>query len=87
MGRNRQCAGQPEAEEELKSGATPVAPFPERRTVKKTRVVIRDNLAERTIELIGNLSKGDADFINRVGERIAQDTGWDVTVLAVEAKE
>lgn len=50
----------------------------------QVRVLIRDNLAEREVELTGQLSRRDVDFVNRLGERIAQDTGWDVRVLAVE---
>ncbi|AYD81393.1 hypothetical protein SEA_KELA_237 [Streptomyces phage Kela] len=53
----------------------------------ETRVVIRDNLNERTIELIGELDSKDVEFINEIGERVAQGTGWDVTVLAVEAEK
>jgi hypothetical protein len=52
----------------------------------ETRVVIRDNTSDRTIELVGQLDRGDIKFINEVGERIAQGTGWDVTVLAVEVE-
>lgn len=53
----------------------------------QTRVVIRDNLNERAIELIADLSPGDRSLINEIGERVAQGTGWDVTVLAVEAEK
>lgn len=52
----------------------------------ETRVVIRNNLTERTLELVGQLPPDDIQFINELGERIAQDTGWAVTVLAVEAE-
>lgn len=51
----------------------------------KTRVVIRDNATERAVELIADLPDGDVQFVNQVGEQIAQGTDWDITVLAVEA--
>lgn len=50
----------------------------------QVHVLIRDNLTEREVRLTGQLPKRDVDFINLVGERIAQDTGWDIRVLAVE---
>lgn len=50
----------------------------------QVRVLIRDNLTEREVELTGQLPRKDVDFINQVGERIAQDTEWDIRVLAVE---
>lgn len=53
----------------------------------ETRVVIRDNLTEKTIELIADLSPEDTALINEIGERVAQGTDWDVTVLAVEAEK
>lgn len=53
----------------------------------ETRVVIRDNRSERTIELIADLDSQDTALINEIGERVAQGTGWDVTVLAVEAEK
>lgn len=53
----------------------------------ETRVVIRDNLTEKTIELIADLSPEDVGLINGIGERAARGTGWDVTVLAVEAEK
>jgi len=53
----------------------------------ETRVVIRDNGSEKTIELIADLTPEDAKVINEIGERVAQGTGWDVTVLAVEVEE
>lgn len=53
----------------------------------KTRVVIRNNASEETIELIAELDKKDVSFINETGERVAQGTDWDVTLVAVEADE
>lgn len=53
----------------------------------ETRVVIRDNRSEKTIELIADLSPEDVGLINNIGERVAQGTDWDVTVLAVEAEK
>lgn len=53
----------------------------------EARVVIRDNANERTIELIGELKPQDMKFINEIGERVAQGTDWDVTVLAVEVEK
>lgn len=57
-------------------------PAGEEKRMDATKVVIRDNLTERTVELVGDLPKGDVDFLNEVGERIAQETGWDITVVA-----
>lgn len=54
--------------------------------MKKTRVVIRDNATEQAVELIADLPEGDVQFVNQLGERVAQETGWDVTLLAVEAE-
>lgn len=84
MGRGGQRAGQPQEEEGLKRRGR--GPRQGRREVE-TRVVIRDNLNERTIELIGELDSKDVEFINEIGERVAQGTGWDVTVLAVEVEK
>lgn len=50
----------------------------------KTRVVIRNNATDETIELIADLDKKDIGFINETGERVAQGTDWDVTLVAVE---
>lgn len=61
-----------------------MAPSREGRVRVQVHVLIRDNLTEREVQLTGQLPKGDVDFINLVGERIAQDTGWDIRVLAVE---
>lgn len=51
----------------------------------ETRIVIRDNTSDRAVELIARMDQDDTDFINEIGERIAHGTGYDVTVLAVEA--
>lgn len=61
-----------------------MAPPREGRVRVQVHVLIRDNLTEREVRLTGQLTKKDVDFINLVGERIAQDTGWDIRVLAVE---
>lgn len=61
-----------------------MAPPREGRVRVQVHVLIRDNLTEREVRLTGQLPKKDVDFINLVGERIAQDTGWDIRVLAVE---
>lgn len=61
-----------------------MAPSREGRVRVQVHVLIRDNLTEREVRLTGQLPKRDVDFINLVGERIAQDTGWDIRVLAVE---
>lgn len=53
----------------------------------EARVVIRDNANEKTIELIGELQPQDIKLINEIGERVAQGTDWDVTVLAVETEK
>jgi hypothetical protein len=53
----------------------------------KVRVVIRDNTSDRSVALTGELPPGDLDFLNTLGERIAQGTDWEVAVVAVEEKE
>jgi hypothetical protein len=53
----------------------------------ETRVIIRDNVNESAVELIADLEPEDRALINEIGERVAQGTGWDVTVLAVEAEK
>lgn len=53
----------------------------------ETRVIIRDNANESAVELIADLEPEDRALINEIGERVAQGTGWDVTVLAVEVEK
>lgn len=48
------------------------------------RVLVRDARSERSVELPVEISKGDLDFLNEAGERIAQGTGWEIVLVAIE---
>lgn len=48
----------------------------------ETRVIIRDTQSEEDFELTGDLSSRQVDRLRKVAERVAQDTGWDVTIAA-----
>lgn len=48
------------------------------------RVIFRDNGSDRSVVLTGKMWKRDMDFLNGLGERIAQGTEWEITVVAVE---
>lgn len=48
------------------------------------RVVVRDNMSERSVVLVGRMLPRDLKFLNELGERIAQGTEWEIVVVAVE---
>ena len=51
----------------------------------ETRVVIRNNLSDQTIELIvKDLQPEDLRFLDEVGDRVRLDTGHEITITAVE---
>jgi hypothetical protein len=50
----------------------------------QTRVVLRDNVGNRNLELLVEMDKADREFVNRLGEQITRDTDWDITLLAVD---
>jgi hypothetical protein len=61
------------------------APLPQERRIRVlTHIVIRDNESDKSVVLAAEMPKGDLDFLNRIGERIAHDTGWKITVVAVK---
>ncbi len=53
----------------------------------KIRLVIRDNTADRSVELFCDLPPEDAGFLTATGDRIARESGWDLTLLALEVPE
>jgi hypothetical protein len=52
----------------------------------ETRVVIRDTATEENFELTGNLPPRKVEKLRRVAEKVAQDTGWAVTIAAEKAR-
>lgn len=52
----------------------------------ETRVVIRDNKTEKSVEMNVDLPRGDIRFLNEIGERIAQETGFEIVIVAVEKR-
>lgn len=48
------------------------------------RLVVKDNQSGRSVTLLGRLSEQDLDFLNGLGERIAQGTDWEIALVAVE---
>lgn len=53
----------------------------------ETRIVIRDNGSERSVQIDTDLPRGDIRFLNEIGERVAQETGYAIVLLAVESQE
>lgn len=49
-----------------------------------TRVVLRDNVNNESLELLVELDKNDREFVNRIGEQVTRDTDWNITLLAVD---
>lgn len=50
----------------------------------KVKLVIRDNLSERSVELEAEMPPRDLAFLNEAGEQIAQGTEWQICVVAYE---
>lgn len=48
----------------------------------ETRVVITDTQSEEAFELNGSLTREQIGRLTRIAERVAQGTGWDVTISA-----
>ena len=52
----------------------------------ETRIVIRDNQAQAGVEIDTELLPREIRFLNELGERISQATGYEIAVVAVERK-
>lgn len=50
----------------------------------KVRVRLMDQGSGRSVALNGEMSSQDMDFLNELGERIAQGTEWEIVVVATE---
>ena len=50
----------------------------------QTRIVLRDNVGSKSLELTVELDETDRRFVNRLGEQITRDTDWDITLLAID---
>lgn len=51
----------------------------------QVRVVIRDTRDEEQFELTGEMSARRLDRLKWLAEKVAQGTGWDVTIAAEKA--